>query len=81
MLLNAIFNHNNKWVGKGIIKNGEQYGLLAEEQYGSRKKKSAGQHALNKQLIFDYLHIQKLVAILITNDAKSCYDRIIIIVI
>ena len=53
MLLNTIFfNHNNKWVGKEIMKNGEQYGLLAKEQYGSRKKKSAGQHALNKWLFF-----------------------------
>ena len=47
-LLNAICNHKNKWVGKEIMKNGEKHGLLAKEQYGSRKKKSAGQHTLNK---------------------------------
>ena len=62
------------------MKNGEKHGLLAKEQYGSRKKKSAGQHALNKRLILDYLRLQKLAAILIANDAKSCYDRIIIMV-
>ena len=34
---------------------GEKENNLAKEQYGSRKKKSAGQHALNKRLILDFL--------------------------
>ena len=79
-LLHGLFNHNNKWVGKQMMEFGKKEKRLAKEQYGSRKKKSAGQHALNKRLILDYLRIQKLSAILISNDARSCYDRIIIMV-
>ena len=67
-LLHALFNHNNKWAGKEIIKFGKQHDRLASEQYGSRKKKSAGQHALNKRLILDHIRIQKLSALLIAND-------------
>ena len=79
-LLHALFNHNNKWAGKEIMKFGETHDRLANEQYGSRKKKSASQHALNKRLILDHIRLQKLCAVLIANDARSCYDRIIIMV-
>ena len=79
-LLHALFNHNNKWAGKEIMKFGGKHNRLANEQYGSRKKKSAGQHALNKRLILDHIRLQKLCALLIANDVWSCYDRIIIMV-
>ena len=79
-LMHALFNHNNKWVGREMMKFGEANNLLAREQYGGRKKKSANQHALNKRLILDYIRIQKMSALLIANDARSCYDRIIIMV-
>ena len=59
---------------------GENNKQLAREQYGSRKKKSSGQHALNKRLTLDFLRLQKTPTILIANDARSCYDRIIIMV-
>ena len=54
-LLHALFNHNNKWVGKKLMEYGETNQQLAREQYGSRKKKSSGQHALNKRLTLDFL--------------------------
>ena len=59
---------------------GETNKQLAREQYGSRKKKSSGQHALNKRLTLDFLQLQKITAILIANDARSCYNQIIIMV-
>ena len=74
-LLHAFFNHNNKWVGREMMKYGEKHNILAKEQ-----KKSAGQHALNKRLILDFIRLQKLSALIIANDARSCYDRIIIMV-
>ena len=79
-LIHGLFNHNNKWVGKCMMEFGEKECKLAKEQYGSRKKKSAGQHALNKRLILDFLQLQKLLAILTAKDARSCYDCIIIMV-
>ena len=54
-LMHALFNHNNKWVGREMMKYGEKHNILAKEQYGGRKKKSAGQHALNKRLILDFI--------------------------
>ena len=78
--MHALFNHNNKWVGREMMKFGEENNILVREQYGGQKKKSVNQHALNKCLIFDYIQPQKLSALIISNDAQSCYDRIIIMV-
>ena len=33
-LMHALFNHNNKWVGREMMKYGEANNLLAKEQYG-----------------------------------------------
>ena len=59
---------------------GEKNGLLAKEQYGSGKETSAVQHALNKRLVLDNIPLTKTPAVYCANDAKSCYDRIILMV-
>ena len=46
LLYEADFNMNNKYLGKEMMKTAEQRKILAPEQYGSRKKKSAILHAL-----------------------------------
>ena len=80
LLMCARFNHNNKLVGKKMMEYGERHGTLAEEQYGSRKAKSAIEHALNKRLIIDIARQSKRDCVYIANDAKSCYDRILMMV-
>ena len=80
LLMDVRFNHANKLVGKMIMEQGEHYGLLSNEQFGSRKAKSALEHALNKRLILDLARQKKCNAIYLTNDAKSCYDRILLMV-
>lgn len=80
LLMDARFNHNNKLIGKNMMEYGERYNLLAPEQYGSRKNKSAIDHATNKRVTMDILRQSKTPAIYIANDAKSCYDRIILLV-
>ena len=80
LLLDCRFNHNNKYIGKKLMEFGERQNLLAKEQYGSRKGKSAVQHALNKRLVLDNIRLNKTPAIYCANDAKSCYDRIIFMV-
>ena len=77
LLMDARFNHNNKLIGKKMMEFGEKHGLLAEEQYGSRKAKSAIEHALNKRLVIDIARQQNRECVYIANDAKSCYDRIL----
>ena len=80
LLMDARFNHNNKLIGKKLMEYGEKNGLLAEEQFGSRKKKSAIEHAINKRLTLDIARQHKAECIYIANDAKSCYDRILMMV-
>lgn len=58
----------------------EQHHQLAEEQNGSRKKKSAIAHALNKHLSYDLMQQTKTPGALCSNDAKSCYDHILHVV-
>ena len=55
LLFEADANHNNKLIGRTAMRNAEKLELLAPEQYGSRKNKSAIYHCLNKQLTFDIL--------------------------
>jgi hypothetical protein len=80
LLMDARFNHNNKLIGKKMMEYGEKYNLLAPEQFGSRKHKSAIEHATNKRFTLDIVRQSRQTAIYIANDAKSCYDRIILMV-
>jgi hypothetical protein len=80
LLMDARFNHNNKLIGKKMLEYGEKNKKLADEQYGSRKNKSAIEHALNKRLILDHIRQFRKQAIYCANDARSCYDRILFIV-
>jgi len=48
VLFKADFNYNNKRLGWVVMISAEQAGLLAPEQYGSRKHKSANLQCLNK---------------------------------
>ena len=76
-LLMPDFNHNNKILGRQAMKWAEEGNILAQEQYGSRKKLSAAKHALNKRLMIDALRIQRRPGVICANDAKACYDRIL----
>ena len=80
LLMDSRFNHNNKLIGKKIMEYGEKHALLAQEQFGSRKAKSAIEHAVNKRLTLDISRQTKTKCIYIANDAKSCYDRILMMV-
>ena len=78
-LMDTTFNHNNKYIGKQLLENGEKYNTLATEQYGSRKHKSAAEHALNKVLTLDISRQTREAIIFTANDAVSCYDRVVLI--
>ena len=77
LLFEADFNQNNKLLVKEMMSHAESHKCLAPEQYGSRKRFTAIEHALNKRLTFDILRQQRLPAAWCANDAKSCYDRIV----
>ena len=73
----ADFNMANGFIGRKVMGNAEKHDILAPEQYGSRKGKSAQDQALNKRLMFDIARQSKKPMVLVANDAKSCYDRIV----
>jgi len=76
-LFEPQFNANNKVLGRDTMAHSEKYNFIAEEQYGSRKHKSAIMHAVNKVLSFDIIRQYRILAALCCNDAKCCYDRMV----
>jgi hypothetical protein len=76
-LYTADYNMNNKILGREIMAHAERQGLVAPEQYGSRKKRSAIAHALNKQLAYSLVRVLRSPAAMCSNDAQGCYDRIV----
>jgi len=58
----------------------ESHRLLAPEQFGSWKSKATGTQCLNKWLFYDLYWCLCAPAVLCSNDAKSCYDWILLII-
>ena len=77
-LMAAAFNMNNKKTGRDGLRNAELFKLLPDEQAGSRKRRRAILSALEKVLMNDILRFCRVAAIIISNDARSCYDRIVL---
>ncbi len=78
MLFECDWNMMNKIISKRTMILAEKTDSIAPEQYGSRHRKSAIQHATNKQILFDLIRQRKDDVVLIILDAKACYDRIVI---
>jgi len=78
LLFVADCNSNNKWLRWTFMREAELAKALANEQYGSCKFKDMITQCLNKQLWYDYACTQKAPAALCSNDAKSCYDHIVL---
>ena len=77
VLFDPEANQNFKFLGRAVMAHAETHNQLADEQYGSRKQKTAIAHALNKRLSYDIMRQMKTAGALCSNDAKSCYDRIL----
>jgi hypothetical protein len=76
-LMHAVFNMNNKKLGRDMMRSAEESNILAREQFGSRKHHQSISAALNKRLTMDLLRQRRQAGALCANDAKSCYNRII----
>jgi len=81
LLFEGNFNQNNKWLGCAVMFHAEAKQQMAKEQYGSRKEKSADIQCLNKRLLYDYACYTHKPMVLCSNDAKSCYNCIVLIVV
>ena len=73
----AQFNMNNKKTGRDVMAKAEKLGVMPKEQAGSRKHHRSVLSALNKVLTMDLLRMRRQAGALCSNDAKSCYDRIV----
>ena len=77
LLLEADFNHLNKKLGRDLLHHAEHHNMIAPEQFGSRKHHSCIDQVLIKRLYYDSLRFARKNGFLCSNDAKSCYDRIV----
>jgi hypothetical protein len=77
VLFQGDFNYLNKCIGCHMMKEGEAYEQLVWEKYGIREGNNAIEQALHKVLSFDLIRQARMDAAIFSNDAKSCYDRIV----
>ena len=77
VLKEADANFNDGRLGRDMMKHAEKHNMIAREQYGSRKGHSSIDHAVNKRLSYDLMRMHRQPGALCSNDAKSCYDRIL----
>jgi hypothetical protein len=77
LLLDPEFNQNNKILGRALMSHAEAFDQMPAKQYDSRKKHRAIEAALNKVLTQDIWRQKRQAGALCSNDAKSCYDRVV----
>ena len=77
LLLEADFNTNNKALGSDIMRIGEHHQVFSKDNYGGQHGHHALEVGLNACLTQDSVqgHCGRL--IVVSNDAKGCYDRIV----
>jgi len=63
-----------------FLKEAELAHLLVDKQYSSCQFKDVITQCLNKGLWYDFVRIRREPATLCSNDAKSCYDLIVFLI-
>ena len=64
-------------IAKRLIRHAEEYQYLKDHNYGGRNGKCANDVVMKKYLTLQIWHLQRHNGALTDCDAKSCYDRII----
>jgi len=77
VIFEADFNALNKILGRTMMWTAEDCNQLAREQYGSRKRHRSIDQGCNKRLSTDLILMLRWPGVICSNDAKSCYDRIV----
>jgi hypothetical protein len=75
-LMHSEFNANNQIDGRRMMANAEKHNSLDPNQMGSRKHHEAAKARLTGIIAEDILRQRAMAGCRISNDAKSCYDRI-----
>ena len=76
-LMSALFNENNKKLGRDMMHHAEAAGMILDEQGGSRKGKSSGKIGAEVGITFDISHQQRHAMAHVGLDASQCYDGIV----
>ena len=76
-LMNSEMNTNNKLMARDGMRNAEHLGLIPAGQYGSRQAHRSADLGLCKRFVWDSLILSRTAAGWCSNDAKSCFDRIV----
>jgi len=69
-------NMSNKKIGRDAMWNGERANALARDNLGGRKGMRAVEVNQNWTLANDHIRGRRARAVIISNDAKGCFDRI-----
>ena len=77
VLYHALFNQSNKAIGRSLIYHAETFSQIPWEIYGSRRHHRCIECATNNVLTNDIWRQSRRPGALCSNDAKSCYDRIV----
>ena len=65
--------------GRRLMAKGERCGAFGDDQGGSRKDRRAQEILLFKHLVYSVVRLTKTNCASFDNDAKSCYDRIVML--
>ena len=76
LLLEADYNMNSKAIGSDAMRMGERTNSLCGDNYGGRKWFRTTEVSLNFLLTCNSVWGHRGRAIIMSNDAKGCYDRI-----
>jgi len=77
VLFDAMFNMGNKRIARDMIHRAHSLDLLPDEAYGGVPGRRATTCTLNKILALDLIRVERRTAAICSNDARSCYDRIV----
>jgi hypothetical protein len=64
--------------GSRLVRHGEEHNGFSDQNFGSRKDRTAMDPVLLKQLSYDLSHQSRTNLATFDNDASMCYDRIIV---
>ena len=67
---------NNKAIGADAMRLGERAGCLTRDNYGGRKDMQSAEVNMNTLLTYNSVWARHGRVVVMSNNAKGCYDRI-----
>ena len=71
-------NTNFKFLGRQAMWNGERAQALTRDNLGGRKGMRSVEVSMNQRLLYDLLRAMRGRAVIMSNDAWGCFDRVVV---